>query len=144
MNIVALTGNLTREPEVRYTNNNMAIASFSIAINRPRKKDGSEGGADFPRITVFGAQAENCERFLHKGSKVGIVGKIQTGSYEKDGQKIYTTDVVADRVEFLGRPQEETSSQESNVVSMQTRQPVSPAPTQNPAWEAIVDEEIPF
>lgn len=147
MNIVALTGNLTREPEMRYTNSNMAIASFSIAVNRPRKKDGSEGGADFPRITVFGAQAENCERFLHKGSKVGIVGKIQTGSYEKDGQKIYTTDVVADRVEFIGRPQEANAAQDqSNVVSMQTRQPVSPAPapTQNPAWEAIKDDDIPF
>lgn len=138
MNIVALTGNLTREPEVRYTNNNMAIASFSIAVNRPRKKDGSEGGADFPRITVFGTQAENCERFLHKGSKVGIVGKIQTGSYEKDGQKIYTTDVVADRVEFLGRPQEE------NAAQNQSRPAPAPMPTQNPAWEALKDDDIPF
>lgn len=148
MNIVALTGNLTREPEIRYTNNNMAIASFSIAINRPRKKDGSDGGADFPRITVFGAQAENCERFLHKGSKVGIVGKIQTGSYEKDGQRIYTTDVVADRVEFLGRPQEESGDMNSNTVdpkqAQTTKATITPLPTQNPAWEAIKDDDIPF
>lgn len=137
MNIVALTGNLTREPEVRYTNNNMAIASFSIAINRPRKKDGSEGGTDFPRITVFGAQAENCERFLHKGSKVGIVGKIQTGSYEKDGQRVYTTDVVADRVEFLSRPQETL-----HEVPAPSSAP-APAPATN-AWEAVNDDDIPF
>lgn len=154
MNIVALTGNLTREPEVRYTNNNMAIASFSIAINRPRKKDGSEGGADFPRITVFGAQAENCERFLHKGSKVGIVGKIQTGSYEKDGQKIYTTDVVADRVEFIGRPQEANAAQDQNVIDFQNKQASATSHDQNVvkfqnqqasnAWEAIKDDDIPF
>lgn len=148
MNIVALTGNLTREPEMRYTNNNMAIASFSIAINRPRKKDGSDGGADFPRITVFGTQAENCERFLHKGSKVGIVGKIQTGSYEKDGQKVYTTDVIADRVEFLGRPQEANAAQDQNVANFQNRQAANTAPAPaaqaSNAWEAIVDDEIPF
>lgn len=148
MNIVALTGNLTREPEVRYTNNNMAIASFSIAINRPRKKDGSDGGADFPRITVFGTQAENCERFLHKGSKVGIVGKIQTGSYEKDGQKIYTTDVVADRVEFIGRPQEANAAQDQNVVNFQNRQAANTAPAPasqaSNAWEALSEDEIPF
>ena len=148
MNIVALTGNLTREPEVRYTNNNMAIASFSIAVNRPRKKDGSEGGADFPRITVFGTQAENCERFLHKGSKVGIVGKIQTGSYEKDGQKVYTTDVVADRVEFIGRPQEANAAQDQNVVNFQNRQAANTAPAPaaqaSNAWEAIDEDSIPF
>lgn len=137
MNIVALIGNLTRDPEVRYSHD-MAIASFSIAINRPRKKDGSEGGADFPRITVFGKQAENCERFLHKGSKVSITGRIQTGSYEKDGQRIYTTDVIADRVGFLGRPQEETTAQDQQKAN------TAPALEKNSAWEAIKDDDIPF
>lgn len=154
MNIVALIGNLTRDPEVRYTNDHMAIASFSIAINRPPKKDGSDGGADFPRVTVFGKQAENCERFLHRGSKVGIVGKIQTGSYEKDGQRVYTTDIVADRVEFLGRPQEANAAQDQNVIDFQNRQAANAAHDQNVvkfqnqqasnAWEAIKDDDIPF
>lgn len=154
MNVVALIGNLTRDPEVRYTNDHMAIASFSIAINRPPKKDGTEGGADFPRVTVFGKQAENCERFLHRGSKVGIVGKIQTGSYEKDGQKVYTTDIVADRVEFLGRPQEANAAQNQNVIDFHNKQASATSHDQNVikfqnqqasnAWEAIKDDDIPF
>lgn len=135
MNTVALIGNLTRDPEVRYTTSQMAIASFAIAINRPTKKDGTDGGADYPRITVFGTQAENCKKFLKRGSKVGIIGKIQTGSYEKDGQRIYTTDVVADRVEFLGRPAEKDDETVKQVV-------VKPA--QTPAWDAVNDDDIPF
>lgn len=148
MNIAVLIGNLTRDPEVRYTNDHMAIASFSIAINRPPKKDGTEGGADFPRVTVFGKQAENCERFLHRGSKVGIVGKIQTGSYEKDGQRVYTTDIVADRVEFLGRPQEANAAQDQNVVNFQNKQAANhtpaPAAQASNAWKEIDDDSIPF
>lgn len=101
MNSVALIGRLTRDPEVRWTQDQMAIANFSIAIDRGKDKNGNDRGTDFPRITVFGRQAENCEKYLKKGLLVGIAGRIQTGSYEKDGQKIYTTDVVADRVEFL-------------------------------------------
>lgn len=148
MNVVALIGNLTRNPEVRYTNDHMAIASFSIAINRPPKKDGTDGGADFPRVTVFGKQAENCERFLHRGSKVGIVGKIQTGSYEKDGQRVYTTDIIADRVEFLGRPQEANAAQDQNVIDFQNKQAANhttaPAAQASNAWKEIDDDSIPF
>lgn len=146
MNNVALIGNLTRDPEMRYTNGNMAIATFSIAINRPKKKDGSDGGADFPRITVFGTQAENCERFLHKGSKVGIVGKIQTGSYEKDGQRFYTTDIVADRVEFLGRASEPSNDMNSNTVDPKQAQTTTATvkPQFNNPWEEVNDDDIPF
>ena len=100
MNSVALIGRLTKDPDVRWTQDQMAIASFSIAIDRPPRKDGSKE-TDYPRITVFGRQAENCEKYLKKGRMVGITGRIQTGSYEKDGQKVFTTDIVADRVEFL-------------------------------------------
>lgn len=79
----------------------MAVAKFGIAVDRP-VKTGKEREADFPRITVFGKQAENCERYLAKGRMVGIQGRIQTGSYQdKDGKTVYTTDVIADRVEFL-------------------------------------------
>ena len=103
MNSVVLIGRLTRDPEVRYTGgqNNMAVATFSVAIDRPVKQ-GQEKKADFPRVTAFGRQAENCEKFLAKGRLVGVQGRIQTGSYtNKDGRTVYTTDVVADRVEFL-------------------------------------------
>lgn len=101
MNSVILIGRLTRDPEVRYTSEQMAVATFNLAIDRP-PRPGKEKQADFPRITVFGKQAETCERFLAKGRMVAVNGRIQTGSYQnKDGATVYTTDVVANNVEFL-------------------------------------------
>lgn len=101
MNNVVLIGRLTKDPEVRRVDEKIAIATFSLAIDRPVKKDG-EKKTDFPRVTVFGRQAESCEKYLAKGMLVGIQGSIQTGSYtNKDGQTVYTTGVVANRVKFL-------------------------------------------
>ena len=101
MNNVTLIGRLTREPETRYTGEGMAITRFSLAIDRPTRNSG-EKQTDFPSIVVFGKQAENCEKYLAKGRLVAVQGRIQTGSYNnKDGNKVYTTDVVADRVQFL-------------------------------------------
>ena len=102
MNSVQLIGRLTRDPDVRYTSGSqMAVATFVLAIDRPTRQ-GEEKKADFPRITVFGKQAETCEKYLVKGRKVAVEGRIQTGSYQnKDGNTVYTTDVVANRVEFL-------------------------------------------
>lgn len=100
MNVVNLIGRLTKDPEIRYTSgqNQMAVATFTLAIDRM----GKEKQTDYPRITVFGRQAENCEKYLHKGNRVAIEGRIQTGSYtNKDGNKVFTTDVVANRVEFI-------------------------------------------
>lgn len=79
MNSVVLIGRLTKDPEIRYTRDQTAVATFTVAIDRPVKKD-AEKKADFPRVTVFGRQAENCERYLAKGRLVGIQGRIQTGS----------------------------------------------------------------
>lgn len=100
MNNVVLIGRLTKDPELRYIPESQnAVATFTLAVDRPFAK---EKQADFIRITVFGKQAENCERFLTKGRMAGIQGRIQTGSYKnKEGATVYTTDVVADRVEFL-------------------------------------------
>lgn len=101
MNVVTLIGRLTSDPEVRYiSESQMAVATFTVAIDRP-VRSGQEKKTDFPRVTVFGRQAENCERFLSKGRLVGIQGRIQTGSYDKGGQKVFTTDIIADRIEFL-------------------------------------------
>ena len=101
MNNVVLIGRLTKDPEVRRVDEKMTIATFSLAIDRPVKKDG-EKKTDFPRVTVFGRQAESCEKYLAKGMLVGIQGSIQTGNYtNKDGQTVYTTGVVANRVKFL-------------------------------------------
>lgn len=129
MNVVTLIGNLTKDPEVRYTESNMAIARFSIAINRGKDKNGEDRGADFPNIVVFGKQAENCERYLAKGRKVAVQGRIQTGSYtNKDGNKVYTTDVIADRVEFLGSA--EKTSQNGTQSGVE-------------GFQAVGDDEIP-
>ena len=101
MNNVVLIGRLTKDPEVRRVDEKMTIATCSLAIDRPVKKDG-EKKTDFPRVTVFGRQAESCEKYLAKGMLVGIQGSIQTGNYtNKDGQTVYTTGVVANRVKFL-------------------------------------------
>ena len=102
MNLVVLQGRLTKEPIVRYTpDSQLAIASFSVAVDRGKNKNGEDMGTDFIPVKVFGKQAENCERFLGKGCRVSVQGRIQTGSYEKDGQKVFTTDVSASRVEFI-------------------------------------------
>lgn len=103
MNSVVLIGRLTRDPELSYTpSNQTAVCHFSIAVDRPRR-NGEDQGADFIRITVWGRQAETCDRYLSKGRQVAVLGRIQTGSYKnREGVTVYTTDVVADRVEFLG------------------------------------------
>ena len=126
MNNVVLIGRLTRDPEVRYTESQLAVARFSIAVD----KNGKDKGADFPSIAVFGKQAENCEKYLNKGRKVAIQGHIQTGSYEKDGRKVYTTDVVADRVEFLewGDREEKPTSNSGTFEG----------------FEAVEDDDVPF
>ncbi len=102
MNSVVLIGRLTKDPELSYTpNTQSAMTRFTIAVDRPRRQ-GEDQGADFIRITVWGKQAETCDRYLSKGRQVAVLGRIQTGSYKnREGVTVYTTDVVADRVEFL-------------------------------------------
>ena len=165
MNSVALIGRLTRDPEIRYTGDQMAIATFSIAIDRPPRRDGTRE-TDFPRITVFGRQAENCEKYLKKGRMVGVTGRIQTGSYtNKNGDKVYTTDIVADRVEFLewgdrvggqnqgsygsqggygqgGYGQQSQSGFGGQDSFGQSQQ--SQAPSMPQGFEAFDDDDIPF
>lgn len=137
MNTVNLIGRLVRDPEVRYTND-MAIANFAIAIDRPPKRDGTKE-TDYPRITVFGKTAENCEKYLAKGRLVGITGRIQTGSYtNKNGDKVYTTDVVADRVKFL---EWGDGSGRSSGGSYQPAQQSSDIPK---GFEAIDEDDLPF
>ncbi|MBR0085666.1 MAG: single-stranded DNA-binding protein [Lachnospiraceae bacterium] len=101
MNSVELTGRLVRDPEIRYTaGSQMATATFTMAVDRP-VKDGQRQ-ADFPRIIVFGKQAETVEKYLSKGRLVAVQGHLQTGSYQnRNGDTVYTTDVIAMKVEFL-------------------------------------------
>lgn len=105
MNKVILMGRLTRDPDVRYSGNGseggMTIARFTVAVDRRRTGADGQREADFIGCVAFGKQAEFAEKYLHQGSKIALTGRIQTGSYNnKDGQKVYTTDVVAEDMEF--------------------------------------------
>ncbi len=109
MNRVMLIGRLTAKPELKYTGANVPYCRFSIGINRMPDKNGNVT-ADFPNIVVWNKQAENLCKFQDKGSQIAVEGRIQTGSYEKDGAKVYTTDIVAERIEFLGSRNTNNSS----------------------------------
>ena len=144
MNNVVLIGRLTRDPETRYTGEGLAITRFSLAIDRPTRNSG-EKQTDFPSIVVFGKQAENCEKYLAKGRLCAVQGRIQTGSYNnKDGNKVYTTDVVADRVQFL-----EWGDKNNNEAPSRAWEN-SPSSSRNSdadlpgGFESLDDNDIPF
>jgi single-strand DNA-binding protein len=101
MNKVLLIGRLVKDPDVRYSQGQepMAIARYTLAVDRAIKKD-REQTADFISCVAFGKNGEFAEKYLHKGTKIAIEGRIQTGSYEKDGHKVYTTDIVVEHHEF--------------------------------------------
>ena len=152
MNSVELIGRLVRDPEVRYTSGSqMAVATFTIAIDRPQK-EGQQKQTDFPRITVFGRQAETCEKYLKKGRLVAIQGRIQTGSYtDKNGETRCTTDVVANRVEFIdwGDNSQQQSGQYQQGYQQQAPQggyqlqPIQAPPQQsyNPQYQNVQPQQ---
>lgn len=125
MNSVILIGRLAKDPELTYTSTTQtAWCKFTMAVDRP-KRNGEEQGADFIRIQVWGKQAETCDRYLSKGRQVAVMGHINTGSYtNRDGQTVYTTDVVADRVEFLGSQGENSRSNASSQQNGTTHREV--------------------
>lgn len=102
INRCVLVGRLTRDPELRYTSSNIAYTRFTIAVNRTFSGPSGEREADFIQCVAWRRQAENVAKFVRKGSLVGVEGRIQTGSYDdKDGKRVYTTDIVCDSVQFL-------------------------------------------
>ena len=140
MNKVILMGRLTRDPEVRYSQgeNATAIARYTIAVDRRYKKEG-DASADFIGCVAFGKLGEFAEKYLRKGTKVVVTGRIQTGSYtNKDGLKVYTTDVVVEENEFA-----ESKRSDDNA-------PASSAPASMPEGNGFmnipdgIDEELPF
>ncbi len=145
MNNVVLIGRLTRDPEVRYTGDGLAIARFSLAIDRPVRGNGNgEKQTDFPSIVVFGKSAENCEKYVKKGRLVAVQGRLQTGSYtNKDNVKVYTTEVVADRVQFLEWGDREDGGQRSGGGGFE-RSNSSPSNDIPSGFDAIDDSDIPF
>nr|DAH04740.1 MAG TPA: Single strand binding protein [Bacteriophage sp.] len=138
MNKVILMGRLTRDPEVRMSGDT-AVARFSLAVDRRFKKDG-EQTADFINCVAFGKTGEFIEKYGRKGTKFVVEGRIQTGSYtNKDGQKVYTTDVVVEQVEFA----ESKSSADGNTTNNTAN---SNAPTDTSFMDIpdSIDEELPF
>ena len=149
MNRVILMGRLTRDPNISYSQggDNMAIARFTLAVDRRgrRQDGGNEPTADFIGCVCFGRQAEFAEKYLRQGTKVAVTGRIQTGSYtNKDGQKVYTTDVVLDDIEFA----ESKNTQGGSDSNYSYQAPSRPAPSA--AGDGFmnipdgIDEELPF
>lgn len=115
MNKCILMGRLTRDPDVRYSQGEtpVCIARYTLAVDRRIRKDGDQQ-ADFISCVAFGKSGEFAEKYLHKGMKIALSGHIQTGSYtNKDGQKVYTTDVVAEEQEFAGSKNSEENGQQA-------------------------------
>lgn len=124
MNKVVLIGRMTKDAQLAYTSNTQkAVTKFTLAVDRINE------GADFINCVAFGKQAENIEKFVKKGNRLAVSGRIQTGSYEKEGQKIYTTDIIVENAEFI------EPKKESNESSKEE--------TKEPQFEAI-DFDIPF
>lgn len=148
MNKVILVGRLTRDPEVRYTQgeNATAVARFTLAVDRRIKRD-NEASVDYINCVSFGRSAEFAEKYFHKGTKIVIVGRIQTGSYtNKDGQKVYTTDIVIEEQDFA---ESKAASQQNNSGNAQNasnnQQAQQPKPQTSPdGFMSADDEGLPF
>ena len=151
MNKVILMGRLTRDPEIRYSagENSTAVARYTLAVDRRFRRD-SDQTADFIGCVAFGKSAEFAEKYFHQGIKICVTGRIQTGSYtNRDGQKVYTTDVVVEDQEFA-------ESKAASAENMMARQPqpmqAAPMPTPGETSSAAgflnipdgIDEELPF
>lgn len=133
MNSANLIGRLTRDPDIRYTQEQMCVAHFTLAVDRPAKK-GKKAEADFISCAAFGKTAEIVEKYVRKGNQMGLSGRIRTGAYtNKDGQKVYTTEVVTDRVYLIGG-------------RSKAEEPDQPDPNDVPAPEGFdyLDDDLPF
>ena len=148
MNKVILMGRLTREPDVRYSQNadgSMAVARYTLAVHRRRARNNNdEQSADFISCVAFGRSGEFAEKYLHQGTKIVVTGRIQTGSYtNKDGQRVYTTDVVVEEQEFA-----ESKSAASGETAAYTPSRPEPSAAAGDGFmnipDGVEDEGLPF
>lgn len=146
MNKVILMGRLTRDPEIRYSQGEQstAVARFTLAVDRRFKRDGDQQTADFIGCVAFGRTAEFLERYCHQGTKLVLEGRIQTGSYtNKDGVRVYTTDVVAENVEFA-----ESKAAANNNEGYQASSRPEPVSAAGDGFmnipDGVEDEGLPF
>ncbi len=136
MNRVVLVGRLTKDIDLRYTPNGVAVANFTLAVNRPFKSQDGEQQADFVQVQVWRKPAENAANYLKKGSLCGVDGRIQTRNFEgQDGKRVYVTEVVADSVQFL-EPKRDGQVNQSNNQSSNQGDPFS--------GEPVSDDQLPF
>ena len=142
INRVILVGRLTKYPEYRQTPNGIDVANFTLAINRNFKSKNGEQQADFINVVVFRNQAQNVNNYLSKGSLAGVDGRIQSRSYEnKEGQRVFVTEVVADSVQFL---EPKNNNQQNNQPQQQRGQaPAGNNPFAN-GNDDISESELPF
>lgn len=157
INNVTLVGRLTKNPELRYTPNGVANCRFTLAVNRTFKNQNGEQEADFIQCVAWRKAAENLSNFMKKGNLIGLVGRIQTGSFEgQDGKRVYTTEVIAESIQFLEsrnsqrngqeqqQTQEPTQQQYSQVYQQQFQQPNNDPFAQSNSPIEVSEDDLPF
>ncbi|HHC9455624.1 TPA: single-stranded DNA-binding protein [Staphylococcus aureus] len=141
LNRTVLVGRLTKDPELRSTPNGVNVGTFTLAVNRTFTNAQGEREADFINVVVFKKQAENVKNYLSKGSLAGVDGRLQTRSYDnKDGQRVFVTEVVADSVQFL--EPKNNNQQPNNNYHQQRQTQTGNNPFDNTT--AIIDDDLPF
>lgn len=123
MNLFMGIGRITKTPELRYTTSNMAVVKFTLAINRDTKNKKGEYETDFISCVAYNKTSELISKYLDKGSLIAVEGKIQTGSYEKDGKKIYTTDVLVERIQFIDTKKKEELTDTETIKKAMSENP---------------------
>jgi single-strand DNA-binding protein len=144
-NKVILIGNLTRDPEVRYTPSQTAVADLDMAINRRYKKSNGEFGEEtcyVNKITVWGSQAENCGKYLKRGAPVLVEGRLKYETWEKDGQKQSRLGVIAERVQFLSGPSSQRTEFQDGARAAQPAAPAAPTPAPPVAPPPVASPEV--
>jgi single-strand DNA-binding protein len=150
MNRVVLVGRLTKEPEMRFTPNGVAVTTFTLAVNRPFQNANGEKETDFINIVVWRKQAENAANFLKKGSLAGVDGRIQTRNYEgQDGKRVYVTEVVAESVQFLDSKPQNEQGHTNTKGNQQKRSDSQNSVVNNDPFDGqgqinIQDDDLPF
>lgn len=143
MNSVTIIGRLTRDPDM-YEKGENTMAKFNVAVDRPYKKEG-QPSADFISCVAFGKTAEFIGKYFGKGKQIALTGSIRTGSYEKDGAKVYTTDILVDRVEFVGSKSDEKKDEKKDDRdhSSDNATEYQRAKKSQQPWQELTDEDIP-
>lgn len=152
LNRVVLVGRLTRDPDLRYTPNGVAVANFNIASNRPFKNQDGESEADFINCVTWRKQAENLSNYMKKGSMIGVDGRLQSRSYEgKDGKMVFVTEIVAESIQFLESRNNSENTNSSQQTNYQYQQPnnqtqnMNNNPMQGSGKQVDIDDsDLPF